>query len=132
MKNVYIYDLEQFANFHSGVFYDINRKIYHTFVIHKDLDQRQKYLKFLKNCDGLIGFNNINYDYSLLHCFLKNPNISVRDLYKQSQRIIKEEYPAIRNPLIKQLDLMRIWHFNNTPMRNEVKKNTRFTITFLF
>lgn len=123
--NVYVYDLEQFSNFHSGVFYNIKTKDIKTFIIHEEKDDREKYLHFLLHeVNGLIGFNNINYDYPLLHYLINNPNAKAEELYKESQKIINSEYSAIyeNNVLIPQLDLMRLWHFNNKAKMTSLKK----------
>ena len=71
-KKVWVHDLEQFENFHSAIF--VNRddkKDHRVFYIHKSKDQRQELYDFLQNeVSGLIGFNNINYDYPLMHYFI--------------------------------------------------------------
>jgi hypothetical protein len=122
--NAWVYDLEQFPNFHSGIFYNINTGEYREFVIHKSRNDIKEYIKFLESCDVLIGFNNINYDYPLLHYLLTHKHCSVEELYRESQRIIKELFPAIKmkNVLIKQVDLFRIWHFNNKARMTSLKK----------
>lgn len=106
------------------MFYNIHTGEYKTFVIHKARNDVKEYIKFLESCNVLIGFNNINYDYPLLHFLLTNKNCSVEELYKESQRIISELFPAIRNKyvLIKQVDLFRIWHFNNKARITSLKK----------
>jgi hypothetical protein len=56
-KKVWIYDLEQFENFHSGTFVDRDDKKNHrVFYMHKSKDQRHEYFEFLRNeVSGLIG-----------------------------------------------------------------------------
>lgn len=117
--------MEQFPNFHSGVFRNIKTNEYKEFVIHKSRDDRKEYIDFLLNdCNVLIGYNNINYDYPLLHYLLNNKYCDVQDMYKESQRIISELFPAIKTKdvLIKQVDLFRIWHFNNKARITSLKK----------
>ena len=129
-----VYDLEQFPNFHSGVFYDIDLKTKKVFVIHQARDDREKYFNYLleaKGTIGMIGFNNIDYDYPMLHYILTNMRklVSVpvgeclQLMYAESQRIIDTEYPSIRewNVQIKQLDLFRIHHFNNVAKFTSLK-----------
>jgi len=121
-----VFDLEQFLNFHSVVFYDIDTKEKDVFVIHTSRDEREKYFQYLIDCKsntGLIGFNNIGYDYPLIHFILKNMKklLSVpvlealKMLYDEGQRIINEKFTTIPEwkTEIKQLDLFRIHHFNN-------------------
>jgi hypothetical protein len=132
--NKLVFDLEQFQNFHSAVFYDIDTKEYKEFVIHPARDERIEYFQYLlelKENSGLIGFNNIGYDYPLIHYILINMNelasMSIDDLvwalYKEGQRIINEEFTTIPEwkTLIKQLDLYRIHHFNNVAKATSLK-----------
>lgn len=133
-KKVYIYDIEQFPNFHCNTFMnrDDEKEIV-QFVIHKDRDERKEYALFLKNnIEGLIGFNNLEYDYPLLHIVLKNMSWLTSQfttdevnmiLYDESQRLITtEEYKVIYNPIIPQLDLMKIWHLDNKNKRISLKQ----------
>ena len=41
-----------------------------TFVIHKDKDHSIQLELFLKTCKRLIGYNNIAFDYPIIHYFL--------------------------------------------------------------
>jgi hypothetical protein len=135
-KKVWVYDLEQLENFHSAIF--VNRddkKDHRVFYIHKSKDQRQELYDFLQDeVAGLIGFNNVNYDYPLLHYFIHlidayegNAALPIErfleQMHYESQRIIKEEYSAIPHwkVLIPQLDLFRIHHFDNKAKRTSLK-----------
>jgi len=133
MKRV-VFDLEQFPNFHSGVYYDVDTKDKEVFVIHSARDERVEYFNYLLEAQGtigMIGFNNIDYDYPMLHFILLNMrkllSIPVEEclqlMYAESQRIIDTEYPAIQywKVKIKQLDLFRIHHFNNVAKYTSLK-----------
>jgi len=124
MKQLWIYDLEQFRNFHSGTFKSVSTGEVRVFQIGVGKNDLEAYYKFLMTeVSGLIGFNNVNYDYPLLHFVLTSyqmffvnnyPENEIASLmYDEGQRIINSEYSAIRAPLIPQLDLFRIWHFDN-------------------
>lgn len=78
---------------------------------------------FKGNLTGLVGFNNLNYDYPMLHYIyekynqlkgLSSADITAR-LFAESQRIINTERSAIPHWKwkINQLDLYRIYHFDN-------------------
>ena len=71
----------------------------------------------------MVGFNNEGYDYPILH-HLINHYQAYKDLnavsltsliYQKSQEIINMEFSTIadKNKFIPQLDLYKIWHFNN-------------------
>ena len=129
-----VFDLEQFINFHSAVFYNIDTKEKDVFVIHTSRDEREKYFQYLIDCKsntGLIGYNNIGYDYPLIHFILVNIkkllSVSVIEalnmLYIEGQRIINDEFTTIPEwkTVIKQLDLYRIHHFNNNAKATSLK-----------
>ena len=136
-KKVWVYDLEQLENFHSAIF--VNRddkKDHRVFVIHESRNDIDVYYDFLMtDVAGLIGFNNVNYDYPLLHFFMNTVDAHrqagaeirvaklVEMLQWESQRILKEEYSAIPDwkCLIPQLDLFRIHHFDNKAKRTSLK-----------
>ena len=136
-RKVWVFDLEQFENFHSGTFVNRDDKTdVRVFVIHVTRNDVIEYYKFLtEEVSGLIGFNNVNYDYPLLHAFLGIATIYVntgRDinvaglneiLHRESQKIIREEYSAVPEWQVKipQLDLFRIHHFDNKAKRTSLK-----------
>ena len=122
-KGVWIYDLEQFPNFHSAFFINstTNEEVY--FIIHKDRDDRSEYLSFLMNrVKALVGFNCLNYDGPMINAFLDN--ISSKDLlsnmYKKSLSIINNENEWERL-IIPHLDLFKIHHYNNKARMTSLK-----------
>jgi len=132
-KRVWVYDLEQLPNFHSGTFIDRDSEETRVFVLHKSRNDIEAYSTFLQEeVAGLIGFNCVNYDYPLLHLFMgltsinssiKSPDGIVQILYEESQNIINAEYSAIpyKDTKIPQLDLYRIHHFDNKAKRTSLK-----------
>ena len=136
-KKVFVFDLEQFPNFHSGTFINRDdRDDKRVFVIHEAYNDYIEYFHFLQDeVAGLIGFNSVNYDYPLLHFFLElMPIYADRKteigasrmnemLHLQSQQIIRAEYSAIPEwqTKIPQLDLFRIHHFDNKAKRTSLK-----------
>lgn len=129
MKQVYVYDVETFFNFHSCTFLNRdNPSEIKQFVIHNSRNDFNEYIKFLEEeVSGLIGFNNINYDYPILHYLLTTKNVNDKfityRLYQKSQEIINSERSSIPfwKVLIPQLDLYRIWHFDNKAKRTSLK-----------
>ena len=133
-KKVWVYDLEQLENFHSATFMERDdSENVRVFVIHASRDDKEMYYKFLmEEVAGLIGFNNVNYDYPLLHFFMAiypimndrtKPEGINQLLYEESQRLVREDYTAIqeRDNRIPQLDLFRIHHFDNKAKMTSLK-----------
>ena len=119
-----VYDLECLTNLFTYTGFDCKLKQYYQFVICKwrnDLDLLYKHL----NRDKIIqvGFNNNNYDYNLIHHILnhykeyqhESGEFVAQKLYSKSQQIIEQEFSEIsdKNKIIQQIDLYKIWHYNN-------------------
>lgn len=140
MKEVYVYDLEVWQNFHSGTFLNVVTGEVKHFIIFNKRNQLREYIEFLEtHVSGLIGFNNVGYDYPIIHFILKNKNRLLRlseyeiteEIYSLSKRLVGGEkvYFKTNEILIPQLDLYLIWHFNNKNKRTSLKYveiNTRF------
>ena len=119
-----VYDLECLTNLFTYTGFDCKLKQYYQFVICKwrnDLDLLYKHL----NRDKIIqvGYNNNNYDYCLIHHILnhyeeyqhESGEFVAQKLYSKSQQIIEQEFSEIsdKNKIIQQIDLYKIWHYNN-------------------
>lgn len=149
MKRIWVYDIEILLNCHTATFLAIDNQEVRQFVIHKSRNDFSEYIKFLQTeISGLIGFNNINYDYPILHYLLTFPSIETtfdycfhpgipsieekeddinwltRLIYDKSNNIIDSEWSSIPDDrvLIPQLDLYRTNHFDNVSKRTSLKK----------
>ena len=65
--NVWIYDIEVFINCFTITFKNIETNKVKYFVIFNDRNDLIELIEFLKDVKGLIGYNNLNYDYPILH-----------------------------------------------------------------
>jgi len=135
--NVWIYDIETLKSCFTYTAINISNDDVVQYVIHKDLDERDKLMTHLSKCKGQIGFNNLSFDYPIIHDFICSylvlSNVSadslIKRLYKKAQDIINikttEEfflhYLREKNHKIKQLDLYKIWHFDNKARRTSLK-----------
>jgi hypothetical protein len=135
-KKTYIFDIEQLKNVHSCVFIDKDSDETHFFVIHKLKNQAREYFEFLtQKVLGMIGFNNLKYDYPVLHQFIhackyqklldKNSDEINEFLYQVSQNVIKSERSEIYDTIIYSI-------FNNSSYqcsaRNVEYKNSTYDI----
>lgn len=129
-KRVWIYDIETIANVftYTAIDRDSNETI--KFVIWKDQNDLKELYNHLDNISGMIGFNSLNFDYPIIHDIIINRNKLLkwngeriaRYIHKKAQETIEKEWPAIRTPLIHQLDLFAIHHFNNKAKLVSLKK----------
>lgn len=123
LNNLWVIDVEQFANFHSlcGINIYTGKEV--EFVIHPARDDREAYLNWLDSEPVWITFNGISYDYPLVHRILRYRDYYLNNtvhqvvhwLFETSKKIISEKFSDIRPEecYIKQYDLFRIHHYNN-------------------
>lgn len=132
MREVWIYDLEVWQNFHSGTFLNPVTGEVKQYYIHGEVNQLEEYINFLETrVSGLVGFNNVNYDYPIIHHILLNKRrllqLTVyeltKEIHEKSSSIIGVKYSSIRasEVLIPQLDLSKIWHFDNKNKMTSLK-----------
>lgn len=129
---IVVYDIEIYKNIFLLVAKDIRTNELFIFEISQFRDDRVALVKFLKSLELMIGFNNLTFDYPLLHFLLlqlqKNFNIKGRILVpllkEKADKLInsdKPHYNIIWKPLIKQLDLFKIHHFDNKAKTTSLK-----------
>lgn len=126
----YVFDIEFYQNFFCVNFMSFPDGEKITFEISKRKDQRHELLEFLKQ-DGLrlIGYNNVGYDYPVLHMLIESPEISLMVWWKKVQRDIFNERKGIvwdSQRHVFQIDLFKINHYDN-PARSSSLKWLEFT-----
>lgn len=131
MNGIYVYDIEQLSNFHSCTFMSVDDKTVHQFVIHELRNDLDEYVAFLKQCKGLIGYNNVKFDYPIIdyiirrYPFLKKQSASATAarIYDRMLNIMELEFSPFRERefLIPQRDLYLIHHYDNKNKRTSLK-----------
>ena len=126
---IVLYDLETYKDAFIAVFKDVHSEIIYKYEISYRKNQLNDLIKFLKGCKGMIGYNNLSFDYPLIHFILtnkKNHKLNGYELalklHRKANDIIKSEYSRVKNVLIPQADLYLIWHFNNKAKATSLKK----------
>lgn len=134
-KNYYIYDIETLKSCFTYTGLNIDTAEIKTYVLHKDKFELHDLIQHLETVKYGIGFNNIFFDYPVLHFIIENykyfNTISKEDvihaIYRESQRIINlsdDDFSSrisYKNFKMPQLDLYKIWHYNNKGRRNSLK-----------
>lgn len=131
-QGIYIYDIETLANLFTYTGTERDTKEIVQFTIWKDVNELEELVKHLNSVKGLVGFNNISFDYPVLHFILTNyhnwGNLSGDEItsliYEEAQKVIHDEWSQIKDIYVKipQLDLFRIWHYNNKARMTSLKK----------
>lgn len=130
MNKIRTYDLEVFCNYFVYVDKDSKTGVINTFELSEYVNQIPELMKYLKSFnkkDALVGFNNIGYDWPIIDFIIRNSSrITSNAIYNKSRQIIdtprdKSWSNIIKNPKIKQIDLFKIWHFNNKNRSTSLK-----------
>lgn len=119
------YDEETFPNCFTlnlrSLFHDFSD----TFEISEFRDDRPRLREVLnwihRTQTVMVGFNNIGFDYPILHLIFNNPNAGYREIYDKAQAIINSGYGDRKFDHIihadkrfaPQIDLFKINHFDN-------------------
>lgn len=133
-KPLYTYDEETYPNcFLLGAKLETDSTV-HVFEISSRMNQKQEllnFLSFLKNQDAhMVGYNNLGFDSPILHELLNNPlAFTAQRAYDIAQKIIDyQKLPGfspynipLKDRIIHQIDLMKIWHFDNDAKRTRLK-----------
>lgn len=126
----YIYDEETYPNFYSIVIGNASTRKMKSFEISTRNDQRFElieYLREIKREGGrMVGFNNVGFDYPVLHYILTNQDCTVAGIYRKAMRVIEAEnkFEHIirdKDELIPQIDLFKIHHFDNMARATSLK-----------
>jgi hypothetical protein len=127
---IYGWDTEILRNYFCVTFVDVKTKLEkHIFVISPWQNDYEKLVDFLFQPDlKLVGFNSLGFDYPLIHPLITD-DLSDYDgatlanmLYERAAEVLSEDFRRdYAVPLIPQLDLYRIWHFNNKARMTSLK-----------
>ena len=139
----FIYDLESYPNSFTMTIVHASGKHLRQYEISDRADDTEglanclRYL--LKNKCRMVGYNNLSYDYTLIHEIIKelvaaksekrSPKITASKMYKLTTNIIKKmndsdgKWYGVREDehFIKQVDLYKIHHFDNAAKATSLK-----------
>lgn len=132
-NKTYFYDLETYPNcfLFSGKWW--GKPEIHTFELSPRKFQRDELLKWLSYLNSVgafnTGFNNIGFDYPIIHDLIMNPYIfDSRRGYLKAMEIIHGQNASYGREMIhhkdrsmQQIDLIKINHFDNPARRTSLK-----------
>lgn len=128
----WIYDIETFPNCFTLIIGSTETSESHIFEISDRRDDSLAMRRFLgrlyKNKDRMVGFNNVGFDYPVVHEFLRGKNVGYEDLYQKAMDIIDsfkdDRFKHRVRPnkvFIEQVDLFLIHHFDNGARSTSLK-----------
>jgi hypothetical protein len=128
---IQIYDLETYPNVFTATFKDHETHEFNIFEWSERRNDVSGLLEFLKlQNTEYVGFNNIGFDYPVLHWLIQNYNdsLTVQQLFNKANSIIKTPFDQRFINIIwenqryfPQIDLMLINHFDNVARFTSLK-----------
>lgn len=130
----WVYDIECYPNVFTLAAVFANGKGMRVYEISDRRNDVEEMLHFLRNVavnkHRMVGFNNVGYDYPLLHEILTKSkvakeqgqplNITAKEIWGKSQKLFEAMKfnkfgSAVRasDVMLPQVDLFKIWHFDN-------------------
>ena len=125
MSNDYVYDIETYPNVFTLAVEHTEAPFCWSFEIsdwRNDSRDIIAFLQFLKETDArMVGFNNLGFDYPVLHTLIRMGVSSAHTLYEKAQAIINAQDDDDKwvhqvnqsDRFVEQIDLYKIHHFDN-------------------
>jgi hypothetical protein len=129
----YIYDIETFPNVFTLAVEHADAPIKWSFEIsdwRNDSREIVAFLQYLKDTNArMVGFNNLGFDYPVLHTLIRMGHSDANTLYQKAMSIIHSQDDDNRwahtvNPsdrFVEQIDLFKIHHFDNKARATSLK-----------
>lgn len=135
MKKVVVMDIETISNFFSYCDLDINTMEERIFIVHEEQNDLMKFVSYLRSISYQIGYNNVAFDSQVIQYILNeyykwielSGSEVAQIIYNYSQYVIEKSngngWPdfAEWHMSIKQIDLYKIWHYDNKAKRTSLK-----------
>lgn len=133
MTNDWVYDTEEFPNVFTIAFEHAEAPIRLMFEIsdwRNDSKEIIAFIQHLKDTNArMVGFNNVGWDYPILHTLIRMGYSDAFTLYQKAMAIINSQDDSDRwmhmvNPsdrFVEQVDLFKIHHFDNKARATSLK-----------
>jgi hypothetical protein len=134
MSNDYVFDIETYPNVFTLAVEHADAPLQWMFEIsdHRN-DSREivAFLQYLKDTDArMIGFNNLGFDYPVIHTLVRMGHSDANTLYQKAMAIINSQdddgskWMHMVKPsdqFVQQIDLFKIHHFDNRARSTSLK-----------
>jgi hypothetical protein len=133
MSNDYVYDIETYPNVFTLAVEHTEAPLRWSFEIspwRNDSKEIISFLQYLKDTNArMVGFNNLGFDYPVLHTLIRMGNSDARTLYDKAMAIIYGQDEGDRwmhsvkpsDRYVEQIDLYKIHHFDNKARSTSLK-----------
>lgn len=131
--NDWVYDCETFPNVFTLSVMHVEAPVKLMFEIsewHNESRQIVEFVRYLADRNArMAGFNNIGFDYPILHTLMQMGQSDAQTLYRKAQAIIERQDDDDRwlhtvkpsDRIVEQIDLYKIHHFDNKARATSLK-----------
>ena len=138
-RRIETFDIETLASCFTYTGYNIDTKEVKQFVIHESRNDIVAMVNHIRSLKGMVGFNNLMFDYPIIHFIIKNMDDWFYDglsneeminlIYNKAQEIINSQNTdnrygfmiKSRDMFVSQMDLFKMHHFDNKARRTSLK-----------
>lgn len=130
--NLYCYDIETYPNVFTCCIEHVDAPLRFCFEISNRKNDSRFLIEFLhylrETGSRMVGFNNLNFDYPVIHQLIRMGKSDAYSLYQKAQAIIEAGdddrfthmvFPSDR--YVDQIDLYKIHHFDNKARATSLK-----------
>lgn len=129
----FIYDIETYPNCFSVGIECPDTGNYWAYEISDRVNQGPQFRQAIDSIAAaggrLVGFNNVGFDYPVIHFIMTTPNATVLDIYNKAMSIINGDWSRRfdhiiwdSDAIVKQIDLFKIHHFDNVSRSTSLKQ----------
>lgn len=130
LENAEVYDIETFPNAFTFYMEQLNSNLKAVWEISDYRDDRRTLIEHFnwlnQTQTPMVGFNNVHFDYPIIHFIFCNPNATVRQIYDKAMAIITSNDRFghtiwANDRFAPQIDLFKINHFDNPAKSTSLK-----------
>lgn len=129
LAGLYVYDIESYPNVFTCTIFrpeDLSLWRFEISPRRNDAVELYQFIMQLKACGGrMVGFNNLHYDYPVIHSLLmRGGHITAFEMWQTGNAIIHSDDPPRIWPsdiVVPQIDLLKIHHMDNNARRTSLK-----------
>lgn len=129
---IYVYDVETFPNAFTLCVIHAESRLRWSYEISGRRDDSKQIIEFMRylaeSGAQMVGFNNIGFDYPILHQLMRMGKSDANSLYQKAMAIINagddEKFQHMVFPndrYVEQIDLYKIHHFDNKARATSLK-----------
>lgn len=126
----YCYDEETYPNAFTCRITHVATDTRWKFEISDRVNQVDAFVTFilaLRDCGArMVGYNNVGFDYIVLHYIMMNQHVEARQIYDKAMSVIRggDKFGHMiwdRDQIVEQLDLYKVRHFDNMARATSLK-----------